>query len=448
MECELTVQPASDAGKWGRAWTAPFWARLGCLLLLSAAPLLVLYCVNLCLHFEGQLFAGLKGLRLPDPTAFAAFLFISWVLFQALLAAFPDLLHHFFLRYRGGRQRGSVTPSGLQLEYQVNGLQAWLVSLASFTAGGYLFKWFSPTIVYDHWGSLLLAATIGGNLVALFAYLKARYFPSHAADCKFSGSFFYDYFMGIELNPRIWRFDLKLFFNGRPGIVAWTLINLSFAAKQIQLHGTLTNSMLLVNGLHALYVIYFFWNEAWYLKTIDIAHDHFGWMLAWGDCSWLPFMYTLQGLYLVTNPVQLPAWGAAAVLLLGLIGFWIFASANNQKERFRTSEGEIFIWGAPARFIPCTFSAADGTTRHSKLLTSGWWGVARHFNYTGDLIGSLAYCLACGFDSLIPYFYCIYMTILLVHRCYRDEKRCHAKYGEGWIDYCRAVPYRLIPGVF
>jgi 7-dehydrocholesterol reductase len=40
--------------------------------------------------------------------------------------------------------------------------------------------------------------------------------------------------MGIELNPRIGFFDFKLFHNGRIGIVAWTLINLSYAAKQYQ----------------------------------------------------------------------------------------------------------------------------------------------------------------------------------------------------------------------
>ena len=67
---------------------------------------------------------------------------------------------------------------------------------------------------------------------------------------KFTGNFFYNYMMGIEFNPRIGQwFDFKLFFNGRPGIVAWTLINLSFAAKQRELHGHVTNSMILDNVL-------------------------------------------------------------------------------------------------------------------------------------------------------------------------------------------------------
>lgn len=46
--------------------------------------------------------------------------------------------------------------------------------------------------------------------------------------------------------------------------------------------------------LQGIYVLDFFWNEAWYLKTIDICHDHFGWYLGWGDCVWLPYLYTLQ----------------------------------------------------------------------------------------------------------------------------------------------------------
>lgn len=43
-----------------------------------------------------------------------------------------------------------------------------------------------------------------------------------------------------------------------------------------------------------IYVLDFFWNEAWYLKTMDICHDHFGWYLGWGDTVWLPYLYTLQ----------------------------------------------------------------------------------------------------------------------------------------------------------
>ena len=75
--------------------------------------------------------------------------------------------------------------------------------------------------------------------------------------------------MGIEFNPRLGKlFDFKLFHNGRPGIVAWTLINASFAVAQYQKIGYITNSMILLNVLHAIYVLDFFYHEDWYLRTI------------------------------------------------------------------------------------------------------------------------------------------------------------------------------------
>jgi 7-dehydrocholesterol reductase len=55
-------------------------------------------------------------------------------------------------------------------------------------------------------------------------------------------------------------------------------------------HGFVSWRLLLLNLLHFVYVVDFFINEDWYLRTIDIAHDHFGFYLAWGDCVWLPFM--------------------------------------------------------------------------------------------------------------------------------------------------------------
>ena len=42
---------------------------------------------------------------------------------------------------------------------------------------------------------------------------------------QYVGSLIFDYFVGIELNPRFGNlWDFKLFHNGRPGIIAWTLM--------------------------------------------------------------------------------------------------------------------------------------------------------------------------------------------------------------------------------
>ena len=442
---------------WGRAGERVSSLNVAsCLALFLLSPILVFYFYVTAFHFQGDLLAPLQALyrgelsfgALPPFKIEALGLFLGWLAFQVVLARLPDKLHKLIPFYKGGACLGAVTPAGNRLTYQINGLQAWVISHLFFVLGAFVFGWFSPTLIFDHWGSLLWIVNVGGFTLAAFAYVKALYFPSFSQDRKFSGSAIFDFFMGIELNPRLGWIDFKLFFNGRPGIIGWTLINLSFASAQWALYGQVTNSMWLVNLFHALYVLYFFWKESWYLKTIDIHHDHFGWMLAWGDLVWLPYMYTLQGLYLVFNPVELSLPYALFVLIFGLFGFALFAQANNQKDRFRETNGEALIWGEPPQSLDCSYLTQDGATRKTRLLLSGWWGISRHMNYTGDLILSLAYSLACGTTHLFPYFYFLFLTILLVHRCLRDEERCAAKYGPAWNDYTAQVQWRLIPYVW
>lgn len=152
----------------------------------------------------------------------------------------------------------------------MNGLLAWFVTHTIYVVGSYL-GWWDPAIVHNNWGGLLMAANAYGYFLTFFAFIKAYTFPSHPEDRKFSGSWVYDLLMGIEMNPRFGQlWDFKLFHNGRPGIIAWTLIDISFAAAQYQKIGYVTNSMILLNILHATYVLDFFYNEDWYLRTIGI----------------------------------------------------------------------------------------------------------------------------------------------------------------------------------
>ena len=61
------------------------------------------------------------------------------------------------------------------------------------------------------------------------------------------------------------------------------------------------------------------------------------------------------------------------------------------------------------------------------------------------------YCLLLlspGFNHILPYFYVIYFTILLVHREARDEHHCRKKYGLAWEKYCQRVPYRIFPYIY
>jgi delta14-sterol reductase/lamin-B receptor len=154
----------------------------------------------------------------------------------------------------------------------------------------------------------------------------------------------------------------------------------------------------------------------------------------------MPFNFSLQAQYLVYHDPQLPLWGAAALTVMNAAGYYVFRSANLQKHRFRTDPDHARIWGRAPEYIK--------TKRGSLLLTSGWWGLARHANYFGDLTMALAWCLPCGFAHLTPYFYFIYFAPLLLDRERRDHRVCAEKYGSDWEAYCARVKYRIVPYVY
>jgi delta14-sterol reductase len=47
-----------------------------------------------------------------------------------------------------------------------------------------------------------------------------------------AGLHIHDFFIGRELNPRIFGLDLKQFCELRPGMFLWVLVNYSYAVKQ------------------------------------------------------------------------------------------------------------------------------------------------------------------------------------------------------------------------
>ena len=123
----------------------------------------------------------------------------------------------------------------------------------------------------------------------------------------------------------------------------------------------------------------------------------FGWMLAWGDLVWVPFTYTLQAYYLVDHAPALSPAATAGIVALNLAGYVLFRASNIQKHRFRR-DPEAPLWGGLRSIIR--------TTAGSLLLTSGWWGIARHVNYLGDLLMALAWCLPTGFRHPLPLLLC------------------------------------------
>ena len=90
----------------------------------------------------------------------------------------------------------------------------------------------------------------------------------------------------------------------------------------------------------------------------------------------------------------------------------------------------------------------DGKIRKSRLNLSGFWGVARHMYYVFEIMLAMSWSLPAIHYGITPFFYVIFLVILLIHRTFRDEEKCSNKYGDGWKLYCEKVPYRYIPGIF
>ncbi|WRX17709.1 Sterol biosynthesis ERG24/DHCR-like - like 1 [Theobroma cacao] len=99
-----------------------------------------------------------------------------------------------------------------------------------------------------------------------------------------------------------------------------------------------------------------------------------------------------QGWWLLNSKVELTS-SAIANCFVFLIGYLVFRGANKQKHIFKKNP-EALIYGVSLQRL---FGG--------KLLASGYWGIARHSEYLGDLLLALSFRLLCEISSPIPYFY-------------------------------------------
>ena len=401
----------------------------GPLLLMLALPPFTYY-IWICLtEFGGALVlptstdaAWRLMASVPAPGLRVAALYGSWLLLQALLQLWAP----------GRLQSGVPLADGSRLAYRLNGwFSFWFTLVVLLAAMGV--GVISPTVAYDEFGPLLMTANLVAVALAALLYVQGRRAGAT------TGNPLGDYFMGTTLTPRLGNFELKFVCESRPGLILWVAFNLSFAAKQYERHNTVTTAMLLVNAFQLLYVADYFFHEEAILTTWDIKHERFGWMLVWGDLVWVPFMYTIQAYYLVDHPHPLSLAATVGIIALNMAGYAVFRASNIQKHRFRRNP-DTPVWGHAPEYIR--------TASGALLLTSGWWGIARHLNYLGDLTMALAWCLPTRTGHPLPYFYFVYMAILLVHRERRDHAVCLEKYGADWDAYCRRVRWRILPGVY
>lgn len=119
--------------------------------------------------------------------------------------------------------------------------------------------------------------------------------------------------------------------------------------REYERNGNISYAMYLVFFFQCFYVMDALWYEPCIVTSMDITTDGFGMMLAFGDLSWVPILYSLQARYLATHPVELEMWAVVGIVGLKIIGLILFRGANLQKDRFRRDPSHPSVKGKQER---------------------------------------------------------------------------------------------------
>ncbi len=328
----------------------------------------------------------------------------------------------------GVAAQGREEPDGTRWTYRINGMALFIATHIAIATGTLVFN-LSLAPLIDHFWSFFLVANLFSAACGYWLNTRARLSADDRRQLSLAHKF-----MGLELNPRWAGVDLKMFAY-EPSLIGLGLLVTAFAYAQFERHGTITPQMGLFQMFWWVYLFTHYYYEEFMITTWDVIAENFGFGLIWGDLVLVPFFYSIGGWYLVDNLHPMSGWAITMVGLLYLSGLWIFRSSNAQKHHFK-KDPDTLIWGAPAQTL-------DG-----KLLTSGWWGLGRHLNYTGEILVYTAIALTTGFVSPVPYLLPLWMCALLAHRALRDDRRCRAKYGGLWEVYCQRATFRMVPFLY
>ena len=326
--------------------------------------------------------------------------------------------------------------TGEPRKYKLNGILvfALAVILWAFELIGPR-DWFFRSAVYALAGGTALALVL--SIIAVFTQ------PGGAVKNPIAALWFG---RAQELSFFKDRFDVKMYLYVVGGTML-ALNALSGAAYHHEVFGADANpGVYMYAAFFTFYIFDYFIFERVQLYTYDLIHEKLGFMLIWGGLivyGWL-YILPLWGMAAYPDPGFSPAWtyvwliGTAALFL---VGWSIGRGANLQKYTFKRWPDRKFLGIIEPKYI----QAGD-----RKILCSGLWGAARHFNYFGEGLLALSVALAFGhFGVLWAWTYMIFVVTFFTFRQHGDEKHCAEKYGpEKWAEYKARVPYRILPGVY
>lgn len=139
---------------------------------------------------------------------------------------------------------------GKQLKYYCNAYFCLYFTFAILGALHYTGVWKLYNAI-DEFGPLLSVAILSGFLVSIVAYASALY---RGKQHRMTGNIIYDFFMGAELNPRMFGIlDFKMFFEVRMPWYFLLILSLGTAARQWERYGYVSGEVMFLVMAHYLY---------------------------------------------------------------------------------------------------------------------------------------------------------------------------------------------------
>ncbi|EFQ32368.1 ergosterol biosynthesis ERG4/ERG24 family protein [Colletotrichum graminicola M1.001] len=340
--------------------------------------------------------------------------------------------------------------NGKQLKYFCNAYISFYFTISVMAV--LHFSGLFPVYTFiDEFGPLMSVAILSGFIVSFIAYFSALW---RGAQHRMTGYPIYDFFLGAELNPRMFGIlDFKMFFEVR---IPWFILfglSCGAAARQYEQYGYVSGEVLFLVMAHYLYANACAKGEQLIVPTWDMYYEKWGFMLIFWNLAGVPLSYCHCTIYLANRHPSEYKWNPYALTLLFvsyLFAYWVWDTTNSQKNSFRAQErGQL----TPRRTFPQlpwqtvknpkTITSAKGDV----ILADGWYGYARKIHYTCDAFFAICWGLITGFNSPFPWFYPVFFCGMIAHRAARDIHRCRQKYGDAWAQYEREVPYLFIPYV-
>lgn len=340
---------------------------------------------------------------------------------------------------------------GKQLDYYCSGMWSWYITIAA-AAALHVSGVMPLYTILDEFGPIMSVAILSGFLVSIVAYSSAII---RGKQHRMTGSFVYDFFMGAELNPRMFGIlDFKMFFEVRLPWYILFLTTCGLAARQYDRYGYVSGEACLLLMAHFLYANACSKGEELIITTWDMYYEKWGFMLIFWNLAGVPLTYCHGTIFLANHHPSEYRMNRALLAFLFvayLFVYWVWDSCNSQKNRFRAMERGHLV---PRKSFPqlpwqtLHNPRTIPTDTGSAILADGWYGLARKVHYTCDAFFAITWGLVTGFSSPFPWFYPVFFCGMIAHRAHRDIQRCRTKYGDAWLEYEKMVPYLFIPYVF